>query len=845
MSRLGPRAEHREHDSDAQELPAAELEALVLAALELRDEGRIDWLEAACAAHPAARESVRAAVVRADSLSGLIARAAEQDPLHGQCLGGRFRLLERIGSGAMGTVYLAEDLQLRRRVACKLVHHGLLPPQEALDRFAREAEALAAVQHPAVVTIHDRGSTPEGQTYLVMELVDGPSIAALLDIAVERAPELRKDDGAWIDGALGIESGAEPSYVRTVVRWIADLALGLEAVHRAGVLHRDIKPSNILLRHDGRPVLLDFGIALLDEQGSGTRSATSIGTPVYMPPETLRRDAKRNAASDVYSLAATLYHLLTLHAPYAGTPTQVIAELGSRDPTPAVKLRPGLPRDLQAVLDRGMARNPARRYPSAAAFEADLRAFLEFRPVSARPVTWFERGLRQLARSRAALGALAVIALALLGWGIVAWRDHTLDQRRARHAQLARHFPPNFTVVGLANREWLHADDRDALHALLDQAAEVAVEPLPTYLLRASFRADHGDPVGAASDMQRVASFVGTPLARALAARYRASGRDEPGSLTVEDLPASASATDRYLLGYELLRDQRYAEGAALLGEPEVRLIPHAEELVLALTDFGSQNVAQQRRLAVERYADLVRLEQRLGMRTAATAQIAARMLAQQDKYEEGLSAAAGGIELAPRAYTLRLNAGYCAFTLGRMDEARTHYRLARELRPNYAHVVENAVWVEIADERFDAALQLVTEAAPRLVPASGAWLDYWTGVVAAYAALDAHADGEADREARQLELARMHFERVTDRVCDSEGAPVDDSYRIALALDSRDEQALLLVLLELLAADPHEWWRQRVLLRHMPPELDRRATSALRPVIEALGARTSAPSGE
>src|SRR2546430_5814693 len=99
-----------------------------------------------------------------------------------------------------------------------------------------------------------------------------------------------------------------------------------------------------------------------------------------MPPEALRRDVRRTPASDVYGLAATLYHLLTLHAPYEGTPTEILAQLATRDPVPASKRRPGLPRDLQAVLEKGMHRNPARRYASAAAFEADLRAFLEYRP---------------------------------------------------------------------------------------------------------------------------------------------------------------------------------------------------------------------------------------------------------------------------------------------------------------------------------------------------------------------------------------------------------------------------------------------------------------------------------
>ncbi|TAJ18274.1 MAG: serine/threonine-protein kinase [Planctomycetota bacterium] len=825
----------------------AELEALVSRALELRDDGRADWLAQACREQPQAEAQVRAAVERADALGGLIATTAGHDPLRGQCLGGRFRLHERIGVGAMGVVYLAEDLELRRRVACKIVHHGLLPPEQALERFAREAQALAAVQHSSVVTIHDRGRTADGQVYIVMELVDGPPLAAILEAARERVGAARGDDCAWIEAEFGCATRGETSYVRSAVRWVADLALGLEAVHRAGVLHRDIKPSNILVRRDGRPVLLDFGIALLDAQGHGTRTGTSVGTPAYMPPEALRRatdpQSARTSASDVYGLAATLYHLLTLHAPYEGTPTQVLAALATREPVAAAAHRPGLPRDLQAVLEQGMRRNPARRYPSAAAFEADLRAFLEFRPVSARPVTALERGLRRLARSRAALGALAVALLVLVAAGANAWREHALDVRRARHAELARQFPPNFTVLGRANREVLAASDRAALGALLDAAAEVAVEPLPTFLLRASFRQDHGDPDGAARDMQEVARYVDTPFARELAARYAAADRAQRGSgaLDLARLPAPDSTADRYLLGYHRLRAEQIPEARELFGAPDVRAIPHADELYLAITDLDSLRGAQQQQRAVQRYADLVRLESRIGLRSATTAQLIGRMLAIQDKHADALRVYAEGIALAPRAYTLRINAAHSALVLGRLGEARAELELARELRPNYAKIAQNLVWLDIAEGHFEAAALRVRTTAPQLVPRSDEWPEYWSGVVATYAGLDAFAAGDRAECARQLEVACAHFDVAPGLVNQSGEAAASTAARIARSFDGKDVGALFLELLALLADEPHSWWRQRLVLRHMPSDLDAAATAAMRRVVEALDMRTLA----
>ncbi len=823
-------------------LSPATLAELVSNALEMRDEGRADWLAAACERHPEAQAAVRAAVEQADELPGLIGRTGEHDPMHGQALGGRFRLLERIGVGSMGVVYLAEDQDLHRKVACKVVHHGLMAPRQALERFAREAEAMAAVQHPAVVTIHDRGRTETDQVYIVMELIDGPPLSEFLNAARARPDSVRSDDGAWIRTELGVAT-EETSYVRTVVRWVADLALGLEAVHKAGVLHRDIKPSNILMRKDGRPVLLDFGIALLDEQNSGTRTPTSVGTPAYMPPEALRRDVQRSAPSDVYGLAATLYHLLTLHAPYEGTPTQILTALATRDPIPAVQLRPGLPRDLQAVLDRGMHRSPARRYASAAEFEADLRAFLEYRPVTARPVTSLERVMRRLVRSRAAMGALAALVVVALVLGGLAWREHALDGRRERWTELSRHFPPNFTVVGAANREVRDAADRADLSRLLDEAADVAVQPLPTLLLRASFRQDHGDPDGAARDMRVVADDVHTELARELATRYERADREKRGvgAIDLEQLPAPATAVDRYLLGYHCLR--KYPDdplALELLGDPEVRRIAHAEELFLAFTVIKSPIGPEDLRVAGERYEDVLKLEGRIGMRTAATAHVASRMLSVLRRHEDSLDVSTAGIALAPRAHVLRINAGWCAFVLGKNALAREHLEVGHELKPQYAHIVQNLVWVDVAEKRFDEALARVRSAAPGLVPANPWWIDYYSAMVATYAALDADPTDHADDRARWLETARTCFARVPDKhLKDAQGRP-DDALNIARALELGDPEGVFVAVAEFLATSPRDWWRQQLVLRNFPEDLGPLETAAMRGVLEKLAQSTN-----
>lgn len=819
----------------------ADLQALVSAALDLREQGRANWLQHACREHPELEERVRILADRAHALPRMLSQSATFDPLIGLCLGGRFQLRERIGAGAMGVVYAADDRELKRRVACKLVRHGLMAPQQVIERFDREARAMAAVRHPAVVAIHDRGCTEDDQVYIVMELVDGVSLSDLLEAATRRAETSKSDDSGWLEAQFGIVTRGESSYLRTVVRWTADLALGLEAVHVAGVLHRDIKPSNILVRRDGGPALLDFGIALLEETESITRGITSIGTPAYMPPEALQREVKRTPSSDVYGLAATLYHLLTLHAPYEGSPTQILTALATREPIPASTQRPGLPRDLQAILDKGMHRNPDARYASAAAFEADLRAFLEFRPITARPVSGVERVARRLVRSRVAWGAFAALLLVAVLAGAHAWREQRVEARRAQHAEIARHIPPNFSVVGLANRVIRDEADRAALSDLLDEAERVAVEPLPTGLLRASFRQDHGDAAGAASDMRVVADHVGTPFAKALAERYAVADASKSGvrSLDLDGLPPAETPVDRYLLAYHSLRQEKVADAIRLLSDAEVRRIPHAEELYLVTTNFDGAARPEKHRLALERYAELVRLESRIGGRTATTAHIAGRMLAVQGRFEEAELACEEGIELAPRSHVLRINAGYSAFAGHRLAEARGHLLVARELRPNYAHVAEDLVWVEIADRRFDAAQQLIRESEPGFEPKNASWGEYWSGVISTYAALDARACGEKASCAGNVLDALTSFARVPKRTHDADGIPKDTAFRIATALSSDDEQALVLALAKLLEQEPDNWWRQELLAVHMPSDLAPEATDALRRVIESQSTRT------
>jgi hypothetical protein len=276
---------------------------------------------------------------------------------------GKFELGEELGRGGMGVVYRARDPQLKRDVALKLLTTGRGLDAEALQRFEREAQALAALKHPHVVGIHEVGSHA-GQPYVVMGLVPGESLAARL------APDQR----------------LEPRAAATLV---LALAKAVEQAHRQGILHRDIKPGNVLLNRDlnDHPVLTDFGLArLVSRQTRLTETGTIVGTPGYMPPEQADGNlGQLGPPSDVYALGALLFRLLTGQAPFSGRSTLAILRAILEDPAPPPSsLRPDLDPGLEAICLRCLEKSPGQRYATAASLAADLERWLAGEAVSAR-----------------------------------------------------------------------------------------------------------------------------------------------------------------------------------------------------------------------------------------------------------------------------------------------------------------------------------------------------------------------------------------------------------------------------------------------------------------------------
>jgi tetratricopeptide (TPR) repeat protein/tRNA A-37 threonylcarbamoyl transferase component Bud32 len=311
----------------------------------------------------------------------------------------RYEIRSRLGQGVSAIVYRAWDRELRREVALKVLHEISVLNDVGRERFRREAQSAAGLSHPNVVAVYDAGEEA-GRLFCVMEVVEGRQLRDVL-----KDPSLSEGER---------------------IRLVEGSARGLAAAHARGIVHRDVKPTNILVTASGEPKLADFGLAHLMNQEL-TRTGATLGTPLYMSPEQVRGKPRDiTPATDVYALGAVLYEALTGAPPHAGETTiELYEQIVRDDPIPPCRRNPKLSRALETVILKALQKDPARRYPDAAAFAEDLRRAREGLPVEARPDTWADRLLRAARRRR---GSLATAAIVLLAAAITA----TLAHRAAR-----------------------------------------------------------------------------------------------------------------------------------------------------------------------------------------------------------------------------------------------------------------------------------------------------------------------------------------------------------------------------------------------------------------------------
>jgi eukaryotic-like serine/threonine-protein kinase len=274
---------------------------------------------------------------------------AVTDSLIDTLFDGRYRIVRKLGSGGMANVYLAEDQELGRRVAIKILNDRHSGDEQFVERFRREAKNAAGLSHPNIVSIYDRGEGAEGAYYIAMEYLDGRSLKELI---VSRGP-------APIPIAI--------DYARQILA-------ALRFAHRHGVIHRDIKPHNILVDSEGRVKVTDFGIARAEQAGAQqmTEAGSIIGTAQYLSPEQAR-GTRVDKTSDLYSLGIVLYELLTGTVPFNGeTPVEIAMKHLSAIPDPPSDRRPEVPHALDLVVLRALAKDPRDRYQSAEEMDADL-----------------------------------------------------------------------------------------------------------------------------------------------------------------------------------------------------------------------------------------------------------------------------------------------------------------------------------------------------------------------------------------------------------------------------------------------------------------------------------------
>lgn len=321
---------------------------------------------------------------------------------------GNYELLEKIGQGGMGVVYRARQINLDRIVAVKLLPFSQFTSEKAVQRFQAEASAAAGLQHPNIVAIHEVGSH-EGQHYFSMDFIEGRTLAEVVR-----------------ENPLPAKQAA--TYLKTI-------AEAVHYAHQHGILHRDLKPSNILIDASDQPRITDFGLAKRFTADSDlTLTGQVLGSPNFMAPEQAEgRTQAIGPATEVYSMGALLYHLLTRQPPFQADPlTTLLKQVVETEPVPPRLLNPSIPRDLETICLKCLEKEVQRRYPSAQALAEDLGRFLEEEPIQARPVNAVGRAWKWCRRKPALATAMGAVALvAVVGFVGILWQW----QRARQNAQ--------------------------------------------------------------------------------------------------------------------------------------------------------------------------------------------------------------------------------------------------------------------------------------------------------------------------------------------------------------------------------------------------------------------------
>jgi WD40 repeat protein/serine/threonine protein kinase len=365
--------------------------------------------------------------------------------------GARYRIVREHAKGGLGVVFLAQDTELNRQVALKEIQHLFADDATSRARFLTEAEVTGGLEHPGIVPIYGLGRYDDGRPFYAMRFIRGDSLKDAIARFHQADEDPRRDPG---ERALSLQ---------TLLRRFLDVCNAIQYAHDRGVLHRDLKPGNIMIGRYGETLVVDWGLAKvtgrvdsaahpgieatlrpgLSGNSSATVAGQALGTPAYMSPEQAQGKLELlGPASDVYSLGATLYALLTGHAPVAGgDPGAALARVTAGDFPPPRAVNPRVPRALDAVCLKAMALRATDRYGSARELAADVERFLADEPVGAAPEGLSQRltrwGRKHRAAVQAGAGALLVILVLSAGFAAVLTRAYQSEKRRRQEAKIA------------------------------------------------------------------------------------------------------------------------------------------------------------------------------------------------------------------------------------------------------------------------------------------------------------------------------------------------------------------------------------------------------------------------
>ncbi|MBN1422461.1 MAG: protein kinase [Planctomycetes bacterium] len=585
---------------------------------------------------------------------------------------GDYRILRETGRGGMGVVYEAIQESLDRRVALKVLSSQLFRSPALLERFHKEAAAAARLRHPNIVPVYDSGSA-NGTPYYCMAYVEGRPLDALLAERGERKVQVLEESYAELameavfESDRTAETPAEPSVetpqapggreglnlpsreeCRELAGRMAEVADALDYAHRNGVLHLDIKPSNLILDEEGRIVITDFGLAILDPGTGKDKPARAMGSPLYASPEILSGDFDAvGPTTDIYSLGVTLYECLTLIPPFAGPTCEAVVFKTLHDrPVPPRMYNPAIPRDLEQIVLKAIARDPAGRYLHAAEIAGDLHRFVAGDPVDARPVGPLRRLARKIVRNRPLLIALIATAIFAVAAGVAGW--------------LALRPGPSAGPLFEDGKQALERGDLQTAISFLEAAYDLDdAAPHRRALIDVYQQAFDLDPTD-----WRIARKLGAVLG-ADKQYVRAEQVLRDALTIIARDPRAATNVERGDLYYDLgkaledLEEYAKAEGAFLLvveDNPE---------------DARAWNMIGEMRCELDRWADA----------------------------EKPLRRA---VELRDDKAKYASNLGFALLQLGHLEEARAYCRKAVDLEPRSQNWRLNLADVELAREDFD-----------------------------------------------------------------------------------------------------------------------------------------------